>query len=72
MRLEIRKTNNRIPDFASPMPVKRKDPAKDSSSATIGFEANLWLAADKLRAKLKTDCRAPSHTNHHKTNDFRH
>lgn len=29
------------------MPAKRKVSAKDpSSSATVGFEANLWLAAD--------------------------
>ncbi len=34
------------------MPAKRKDPAKDSSSATIGFEAKLWLAADKLRNNM--------------------
>jgi type I restriction enzyme M protein len=53
MRLEIRETNNRIPDSASPMPAKRKDSAKDSSSsATIGFEAKLWLAADKLRNNM--------------------
>ncbi len=35
------------------MPAKRKDSAKDSSSsATIGFEAKLWLAADKLRNNM--------------------
>ena len=35
------------------MPAKRKDSAKGpSSSATIGFEAKLWLAADKLRNNM--------------------
>ncbi|MCX6878037.1 MAG: DUF559 domain-containing protein [Verrucomicrobia bacterium] len=35
------------------MPAKRKESAKDpSSSATIGFEAKLWLAADKLRNNM--------------------
>jgi len=34
------------------MPAKRKDTPKDSSSATIGFEAKLWLAADKLRNNM--------------------
>jgi len=35
------------------MPAKRKASAKDpSSSATIGFEAKLWLAADKLRNNM--------------------
>jgi len=35
------------------MPAKRKDSAKDtSSSANIGFEAKLWLAADKLRNNM--------------------
>ena len=35
------------------MPAKLKDSTKDpSSSATIGFEAKLWLAADKLRNNM--------------------
>ncbi len=35
------------------MPAKRKDSSKDSSSsANIGFEAKLWLAADKLRNNM--------------------
>jgi type I restriction enzyme M protein len=35
------------------MPAKRKAATKDpSSSATIGFEAKLWLAADKLRNNM--------------------
>ncbi|MDH4444354.1 MAG: class I SAM-dependent DNA methyltransferase, partial [Akkermansiaceae bacterium] len=35
------------------MPAKRKASAKDSSStATIGFEAKLWLTADKLRNNM--------------------
>lgn len=35
------------------MPVKRKAASpKDSSTATIGFEAKLWLAADKLRNNM--------------------
>ena len=35
------------------MPAKRKESSKDpSSSATIGFEAKLWLAADKLRNNM--------------------
>ena len=33
------------------MPAKRKDPS-ESSTATIGFEAKLWLAADKLRNNM--------------------
>ena len=38
------------------MPVKRKDSAKDSSSsATIGFEAKLWLAADGGNAAETVD-----------------
>ncbi len=33
------------------MPAKRKSAASpnESSTATIGFEAKLWLTADKLR-----------------------
>ena len=35
------------------MPAKRKAATRDSSStATIGFEAKLWLAADKLRNNM--------------------
>jgi type I restriction enzyme M protein len=33
------------------MPAKRKNPS-ESSTATIGFEAKLWLAADKLRNNM--------------------
>jgi len=28
---------------------KRKNPAKSEDGATLGFEVQLWLAADKLR-----------------------
>jgi hypothetical protein len=49
MRLEIRETNTSIPDSAAPMPAKRRDFAKDQSSANLGFEAKLWLDADKSR-----------------------
>ena len=36
------------------MPAKRKtaSTASSQSSATIGFEAKLWLAADKLRNNM--------------------
>ena len=34
------------------MPAKRNAAPKDVSSATIGFEAKLWLAADKLRNNM--------------------
>ena len=34
------------------MPAKRNAQPKDASSATIGFEAKLWLAADKLRNNM--------------------
>jgi type I restriction enzyme M protein len=34
------------------MPAKRNATPKDASSATIGFEAKLWLAADKLRNNM--------------------
>ena len=35
------------------VPAKSRKPAKDpSSSATIGFDAKLWLAADKLRNNM--------------------
>ena len=34
------------------MPAKRNTQPKDASSATIGFEAKLWLAADKLRNNM--------------------
>ena len=29
-------------------------PASSQSTATIGFEAKLWLAADKLRNNMKS------------------
>jgi hypothetical protein len=35
MRLEIRETNTSIPVSTSPMPAKRKDSAKDQSSAHL-------------------------------------
>jgi len=35
-----------------PVPAKRKPSPQDTSSATIGFEAKLWLAADKLRNNM--------------------
>jgi type I restriction enzyme M protein len=35
-----------------PRVAKAKSPSKDSSTATIGFEAKLWLAADKLRNNM--------------------
>lgn len=35
-----------------PRPPKAKTADKDSSTANLGFEANLWLAADKLRNKM--------------------
>jgi len=34
------------------MPAKRKAASSESSTATIGFEAKLWLAADKLRNNM--------------------
>jgi len=34
------------------MPAKRNASPKDASSATIGFEANLWHTADKLHNKV--------------------
>jgi hypothetical protein len=34
------------------MSAKRKAVSSDASSATIGFEAKLWLAADKLRNNI--------------------
>jgi hypothetical protein len=35
-----------------PRPPKAKTAAKDSSTTNLGFEAKLWLAADKLRNKM--------------------
>jgi type I restriction enzyme M protein len=34
------------------MPAKRKSPSPETSSANLGFEAKLWLAADKLRSNM--------------------
>ena len=34
------------------MPAKRNTQPTDASSSTIGFEAKLWLAADKLRNNM--------------------
>jgi type I restriction enzyme M protein len=34
------------------MPAKRKNTTQKDSTATIGFEAKLWLAADKLRNNM--------------------
>ncbi len=42
----------------SQVPAKTKSIAKDTSTATIGFEAKLWLAADKLRNNM--DAAKPS------------
>ncbi len=35
-----------------PRPTKAQTTAKDSSTANLGFEAKLWLAADKLRNNM--------------------
>lgn len=35
-----------------PRPPKAKTADKDSSTANLGFEAKLWLAADKLRNNI--------------------
>jgi type I restriction enzyme M protein len=40
------------------MPPKRKASSKDQSTTNLGFEAKLWLAADKLRNNM--DASEPS------------
>ncbi|MCB1097776.1 MAG: type I restriction-modification system subunit M N-terminal domain-containing protein, partial [Verrucomicrobiae bacterium] len=34
------------------MPAARKKSAKTNQAANLGFEAKLWLAADKLRSNM--------------------
>ncbi len=41
-----------LPAIAPPMPAKQKNSTSKDSSATLGFEAKLWLAADKLRNNM--------------------
>jgi len=45
------------------MPAKRNAQPKDVSSATIGFEAKLWLAADKLRNNMDAAEYSPEESN---------